>query len=66
MKKYKCHKIVEAEPATKGEVEAIKEKREISKQDTKTEKGYLVKYEDGYISWSPKKAFEDGYTEISK
>jgi hypothetical protein len=23
---------------------------------------YLVKYEGGYISWSPKKAFEDGYT----
>lgn len=24
---------------------------------------YLVRYEDGYLSWSPKKAFEDGYTE---
>ncbi len=24
--------------------------------------GYLVQYEDGYISYSPAKAFEDGYT----
>lgn len=23
--------------------------------------GYLVKYEDGYISWSPAAAFEEGY-----
>ena len=23
---------------------------------------YLVRYEDGYLSWSPKKAFEEGYT----
>lgn len=26
---------------------------------------YLVKYEDGYLSWSPAKAFEDGYTKIN-
>lgn len=26
--------------------------------------GYLVKYSDGYISWSPRKAFEEGYTRI--
>lgn len=24
--------------------------------------GYYVVYEDGYVSWSPTKAFEDGYT----
>lgn len=24
--------------------------------------GYFVVYEDGYKSWSPKEAFEDGYT----
>lgn len=23
--------------------------------------GYLVRYHDGYISWSPRKAFEGGY-----
>lgn len=25
--------------------------------------GYEVVYEDGYTSWSPKRAFEEGYTE---
>lgn len=25
---------------------------------------YLVQYDDGYVSWSPAKAFEDGYTRI--
>ena len=28
---------------------------------TPTDEGYLVKYSDDYISWSPKKAFEDAY-----
>ena len=26
------------------------------------DKGYYVVYEDGYASWSPTRAFEDGYT----
>lgn len=26
--------------------------------------GYYVKYVDGYESWSPAEAFEDGYTKI--
>lgn len=25
---------------------------------------YLVRYDDGYLSWSPKAAFEAGYSEI--
>ena len=27
--------------------------------------GYLVRYEDGYESWSPSEAFEGGYTEVT-
>lgn len=27
--------------------------------------GYLVKYPDGYMSWSPKEAFEAGYTKVT-
>ena len=27
--------------------------------------GYYVVYDDGYKSWSPEKAFEEGYTRIS-
>lgn len=30
------------------------------------EPGYLVKYQDGYLSYSPKKAFEEGYTETTE
>lgn len=26
--------------------------------------GYLVRYEDGFESWSPAKAFEEGYTKV--
>ena len=28
--------------------------------------GYLVQYEDGYLSWSPAEAFEKGYTEVAE
>ena len=31
---------------------------------TAKDHGYYVVYEDGYTSWSPTKAFEDGYTRI--
>lgn len=27
--------------------------------------GYLVRYDDGYVSWSPKAAFEGGYTKVT-
>lgn len=30
------------------------------------EGGYYVQYEDGYTSYSPAKAFEDGYTKVSQ
>lgn len=26
--------------------------------------GYYVEYEDGYVSWSPTKAFEEGYSVV--
>ncbi len=28
------------------------------------EGGYLVKYADGYLSWSPAEAFEEGYKKV--
>lgn len=28
------------------------------------DKGYYVVYKDGYASWSPSEAFEEGYTEV--
>lgn len=35
--------------------------RKIYNDDREDEPGYLVKYPDGYTSWSPAKAFEDAY-----
>ena len=60
MKKYKCHKVVSAKPMTRHEFNELKGKP----FDPLGGEGYLVEYEDGYQSWSPKKAFEDGYTLI--
>lgn len=31
---------------------------------TESDLGYYVVYDDGYKSWSPAKAFEEGYTKI--
>ena len=31
---------------------------------TDEDPGYYVVYDDGYASWSPSKAFEDGYTRV--
>jgi hypothetical protein len=45
MKKYIGTKIISAEPAN------VEGKGQ----------GYFVRYEDGYASWSPKKAFEAAY-----
>jgi hypothetical protein len=34
--------------------------------DMEPDLGYFVRYEDGYESWSPTKAFEEGYSPIIK
>ena len=36
----------------------------IKPEDDAEDRGYYVVYEDGYKSWSPTKAFENGYTKI--
>lgn len=62
MKKYLGVKIVDAESMDSEEAERTL-CREI---DTKGEirPGYLVTYEDGYESWSPKDVFEKAYKEV--
>jgi hypothetical protein len=57
MKKYiRCH-FVEATPMTRG---AYNKKRgwTLPKDENPKDKGYLVKYPDGYVSWCPKAQFE--------
>lgn len=78
MKQYKSHKIVEAAVISgytgdavyiyiyEGEKDAVK----VDVPENFYARGfpasgdYLVRYSDGYLSWSPKAAFEDGYTPL--
>ena len=64
MKKYIGTKEVEAMPMTLGEL-INKSGRNPYENDGKmhgnNEKGYLVKYKDGYESWSPAEPFEEAY-----
>lgn len=64
MKRYIGTKIVHAEPCTLAEF--ITKTGKIpteSKEDSSMTKGYLVKYNDGYVSWSPEAPFEEAYRE---
>lgn len=62
MGKYIGFKMIEAEPMT------AKEAREILGRPIDTtngDTGYLVRYPDGYKSWSPASAFEPAYMQVS-
>lgn len=64
LKKYIGTKKIEAVPMTLGSYESNTGcKSPNSKKLEKHSNGYLVRYSDGYISWSPKKQFEDAYRE---
>lgn len=76
-KKFKCHKVVEA-----GQITAIREDGVIEIYQNEDEPlqlgqawverhhpevgGYVVVYNDGYCSYSPQAAFEEGYSEIAE
>lgn len=73
MQRYKCHKEVEA-----ARVESVREFSVIAggkeyalppdmlKRCREGDGGYVVRYADGYLSWSPSKPFEDGYSLIGE
>lgn len=76
MPKYRCHKevwalkIVGLTVLSDGTVEIIPEKPfaaftvtpEYAQNHKPEVGGYFVVYKDGYASYSPAKAFEEGYT----
>lgn len=63
MKNYIGVKIVKAEPMTKGEFERMR--GAVSPMlEVDTTPGYMVKYPDGYLSWSPQSVFEKEYMEL--
>lgn len=70
MKQYIGTKIIKAQPGTMAESQALRSgmsieqaKRMFKNSGTKDQDGYIVEYPDGYISWSPTKAFEEAYRE---
>lgn len=79
MKTYKCHKSVQAEKIVRMDLSPdetgfyvmygadgskIRCSSEWMNKNKPYTGGYYVVYNDGYASFSPAKAFEDGYTEI--
>ena len=77
MPRYKSHKIVWALKITKIERHSDLSGTLVTEEgwspvsvdaeymqrvhETENDQGYYVLYDDGYASWSPTKAFEDGY-----
>lgn len=62
MKQYIGTKIIQAKPMNRGEYNKYRG-WEIPNNENPEDEGYLVKYEDGYESWSPKEVFEKAYRE---
>lgn len=60
MERYVGTKIIQAKPMTRGEYNLFRGWT-IPADEKPCDEGYLVQYEDGYISWSPKATFEESY-----
>ena len=63
MEMYIGTKIISAEPMTRGEYAKFSGRNSIltEKGESEIDKGYKVTYEDGYVSWSPEKVFNEAY-----
>lgn len=68
MKQYIGTKIIKAKPGTMAEAQALRGGMSIEQakamfrnSGTVDMDGYVVQYEDGYVRWSPKEAFENAY-----
>ena len=63
MTQYTGTKTIKACPMSLGEAEKVLGRHIDSSavENRETEEGYLVEYEDGYRSWSPKEVFEKAY-----
>ncbi len=60
MKKYAGTKMIEARPINRGDYNKYRGWT-MPENENPADEGYLVKYSDGYESWSPKKQFEEVY-----
>lgn len=61
---YIVTKIITAEPMDEQQF-VVYLKNQPWESGRPTQPGYKVRYEDGYISWSPKETFERAYRKIS-
>lgn len=60
MKKYIGTKMLEAMPMNRGKYNEYRGWT-IPPDENPNDEGYLVKYQDGYESWSPQNVFEESY-----
>ncbi len=65
MKKYVGTKVIEASPMTRGDYNNYRG-WQIPADENPGDAGYLVKYSDDYVSWSPAYAFEEAYREYDE
>ena len=65
MKTYIGTKKLEAKQMNRGEYNKYRGWT-IPENENPDDEGYLVKYSDGYESWSPKKQFEEAYREYDE
>lgn len=63
MKSYIGVKKIEAKPMTRGTYNEYRGWT-IPENEDPADEGYLVKYSDDYVSWSPRKPFEEAYHEV--
>lgn len=61
MKTYLGTKLVTAKSMTRPEAEFVLGRVIKPAKQNYSDEGYLVQYEDGYRSWSPKDVFEKAY-----
>lgn len=61
MKTYIGTKIIDAQPAYRVDGKTVQPTDWPVPEGAKTEEGYAVRYQDGYMSWSPKAVFEEAY-----
>lgn len=60
MRKFIGSKLIEAKPMTRGEYN-IYRGWAIPADENQEDAGYLVRYSDTYVSWSPKDVFDNAY-----
>ena len=65
MQKYVGVKQIEAKPMTRGDYNKYRGWA-IPENENPNDEGYLVRYSDDYVSWSPKDVFDEAYREFNE